>query len=68
MDDKVTKHMASKGKEVCKQQGGTNLNAGPNSKKAPAKSGDAVTNPTRFTAQDDSLDQGGGTKNPHLPI
>ena len=66
--DKMLKNADSVNAKVCKQQGGATRGAGPNSAKSPKTSGDQVTNSSRFTSQDNSLEQGGGTKNPFLEV
>ena len=63
MKDKTLKHMSGQAAKVQRQQGGANLDQGPNGASSPKKSGDAVTNPTFYTKQDQSCEQGGPPKN-----
>lgn len=62
--DKVLKHMNSENRAAAGKQGGATV-GGPKSAKDPPDKGDVSS---RFTSQDKSLDEGPGTKNPHLPV
>lgn len=66
--DKIRKHMDSQCAKVAKFQGGAVRDAGPDSAKDPKASGDAVTNSSMYTKQDQSREQGGPPKNPYHAI
>ena len=61
--DKILKHADSLASQAASSQGGSVQNAGPDSSASPKASGDAVTNPTFYTKQEASRENGGGPKN-----
>ena len=61
--DKIQKHMDKLNAAACSSQGGASRGQGPKSAKDPKKSGDAVTNASKYTTQDQSREQGGPPKN-----
>ena len=52
MENKAHGFASSRAGEVRSSQGGTNYDAGPNSASGPGACGDASTNSTQFTKQD----------------
>ena len=63
MKDKIQRHMDKLNANACREQGGASFDQGPSSSKNPKKSGDSVTNPSKYTTQDQSREQGGPPKN-----
>jgi hypothetical protein len=64
---KCSEHCDGLSAEVSKSQGGAVRDSGPDSAKDPKESGDKVTHDSFFTKQDESIEDGPGKKNPHLP-